>query len=183
MKAWIVRFASLYAFNVIVLFAIGLLLPSVSVGWAALWASVILTVAALWLKPLISKLFTGAARKSAHQRTGAGERVVRYGIVFLVELIMWVLVVILSGVHVGGFFWGWILPPVLLLIAWAIYDAVDDRVHKRASDLYDTVTGRRAAGAAGDEAVGGAAATAVRPELDDGLTPEQRTMLEDLGKS
>ncbi len=144
MKSWIVRFLSLYVFNVVVLLVIGMLLPSVGVGWAALWAGVILTAATIWLKPLITKLFTGSAAKSAGQRTRAGEKAVQYGIVFVVELIVWILVVIFSGVRVDGFFWGWALPPLLLLVAWVIYDRVDDKVEARTGALYDRATGRAA---------------------------------------
>lgn len=186
MKNWVVRFAALYVFNLVVLFLIGLLLPSVSVGWSALWASVVLTAATIWLKPLISKMFTGAARKSAGQRTGLGEKLVQYGIVFVVDLIVWILVVIFSGVRVGGWFWGWVIPPVLLAIAWIIYDQVDDRLQRTAGDLYD----RADAGIRGSR---GTSSTAVTPpsaatregaaELQDGLTAEQRKMLDDLGKS
>lgn len=137
MKTWVVRFASLYVFNLVVLLLLGILLPSVSVGWAALWASVILTAATIWLKPLISKMFTGAARKSAGSRTGLAEKIVQYGIVFIVELLVWILVVVFSGVKVGGWFWGWVIPPVLLVIAWIIYDVVDDRIQRTTGDLYD----------------------------------------------
>ncbi|MCT9002723.1 hypothetical protein [Microbacterium memoriense] len=186
MKTWIVRFASLYVFNLVVLFAVGLLLPNVSVGWAALWASVILTAATLWLKPVVSKIFTGAARKSAGQRTRLGEKLVQYGIVFLVELIIWVLVVIFSGVRVGGFFWGWVIPPILLAIAWIIYDLADDRIHRTAGELYDKAdAGIR--GTRGTTAAAPAAPTAAgregAAELRDGLTAEQRRMLDELGKS
>jgi len=183
MKAWVVRFASLYVFNLVVLLVIGFLLPSVRVGWSALWASVILTAATVWLKPLISKAFTGAAARSAQSRTRTGERLVQYGVVFVVELIVWILVVLFSGVRVGGFLWGWILPPLLLLVAWAIYAAVDDRIEKKTGELYDSATGRR--GTASPDATG--STTTVEPaakvELDDGLTPEQRRMLDELGKS
>lgn len=185
MKTWIVRFASLYAFNLVVLLLIGLLLPSVSVGWAALWSSVLLTAATIWLKPLISKLFTGAANKSAGQRTAAGETLVQYGIVFVVDLLIWIFVVIFSGVRVGGFFWGWVIPPIVLLIAWIIYDRVDDRIQATAGDLYDKAeAGIR--GTRRSTATTGAAPAvdpAVRQELNDGLTPEQRRMLDDLGTS
>lgn len=183
MKSWIVRFASLYVFNVLVLLGIGLLLPSVRVGWAALWAAVVLTAATIWLKPLITKLFTGSAAKSAGQRTRAGEKFVQYGIVFVVELIVWALVVFFSGVSVSGFFWGWLVPPLLLLLAWIVYDLVDDTVEARAGRLYDRadagIRGSRSTAPTAPsrgEAIG-------REELRDGLTPEQRRMLDDLGKS
>jgi hypothetical protein len=99
MKIWIVRFVSLYVFNLAVLWVIGLLLRPVSVGLNALWASIILTAATIWLKPVISKAFSGAAAKSAESRTKAGEKLVQYGLVFVVELIIWILVVIFSGVR------------------------------------------------------------------------------------
>lgn len=185
MKIWIVRFASLYVFNLVMLFVLGLLLPNVSVGWAALWASVILTAATLWLKPLISKAFTGAARKSAGQRTGLAEKLVQYGIVFVVELIVWILVVTFSGVRVGGWFWGWVIPPIALAIAWIVYDLVDDRIQRTAGDLYDRADAgiRGARGNTAEAPTPTAAGREGATELQDGLTAEQRTMLDDLGKS
>jgi len=62
MRKWIVRFVSLYVFDVVVLLLMGLL-PGVRVGWAALWGAVILTAATIWLKPLITRMFRGMAAK------------------------------------------------------------------------------------------------------------------------
>lgn len=184
MKAWVVRFASLYVFTLVVLLAIGFLLPSVRVGWSALWASVILTAATIWLKPVIAKAFAGAAARSASSRTRTGERFVQYGVVFVVELIVWIVVVLFSGVRVGGFFWGWIIPPVLLLVAWAIYAAVDDRIEARTGEIYDSATRRRgAASTAPSTPARGTVGPVTTAEPDDGLTPEQRRMLDELGKS
>src|SRR5690349_8840390 len=100
MKKWIVRFATLYVFNLVVLLVIDLLVAGVSVGWGVLWASVVLTAATIWLKPVIRKWFARMAAKSASERTKVGETLVKIGLVFLVELIVWVLVVMLSGVHI-----------------------------------------------------------------------------------
>jgi len=183
MRKWLVRFVSMYVFNVVVLLVIGWILPNVRVGWAALWAGLVLTAATLWLKPLVQKWFRGAAAKSASQRTKAGEKVVQWGLVFVVELIVWILVVIFSGVSVRGFFWGWLLPPIALLIAWAIYDAIDDKVEARADALYGRATGGRATSATGaSPSVPSPQTDAARRELQDGLTEEQRRMLDDLGK-
>ncbi|MBN9154851.1 MAG: hypothetical protein J0J05_12790 [Microbacterium sp.] len=177
MRKWIVRFVSLYVFDVVVLLLMGLL-PGVRVGWAALWGAVILTAATIWLKPLITRMFRGMAAKSADQRTKLGEKLVQFGVVFVVELIVWLLVVWFSGVDVKGWFWGWVLPPIALLIAWIIYDAIDDRVEARTGAIYDRATGGMATDAA-------AAPTATeqsgRRELHDGLTDEQRRMLDELG--
>ncbi|UNK70002.1 hypothetical protein [Microbacterium sp. H1-D42] len=192
MRNAIVRFGALYVFNAAVLLLIGLL-PSVRVGWHALWASVILTAAALLIKPLLSKMFSKGAAKSAAERTKTGEKLVQYGSIFIVELIIWVLTVIFSGVTVRGFVWGWVLPPVLLIIGWMIYDRIDDRLHSKAGRLYDAASAKIGGSRASDNAnaTGAPAAadappspaeTAGRAELaGDGLTPEQRRMLDELG--
>jgi len=183
MKNWIVRFATLYVFNLVVLLLIGLLTPGVKVGWGVVWASVILTAAVIWLKPLVQKWFSGMAAKSAHQRTKAGETLVKIGLVFVVELLVWILVVTLSGVTVHNWLFGYILPPVFLLIAWAIYDAVDDRLHERAGVLYDRASakvGRTPTDAATPPATAPGAGAA-QPDRHDGLTAEQRRMLDELG--
>ncbi|MGZ8803696.1 MAG: hypothetical protein ACXWZG_00155 [Microbacterium sp.] len=184
MKKWVVRFLSLLVFNVVVLLIIGWLTPA-RVGWSALWAAVILTALTIWIKPVIHKMFQSMAAKSSNRRTKVGEKVVEFGLVFVVALIVWVLTVVLSGVNVTGWFWGYVLPPVILLIGWAIYDAIDDRVEGHAGALYDKATGgARAtdAGASTSTLTPTQTSTAQR-ELQDGLTEEQRRMLDELGKS
>ncbi len=187
MKQWVVRFASLYVFNVLVLLAIGFLLPRVQVGFAALWGAVILTAGTIWLKPLISRLFAPTADKIARKQNRLGEKLVQYGAVFVVELIVWILVVVLSGIRVQGLVFAWILPPLLLLVAWIIYDQVDDAIHARTSALYDRAeTGlnrRESAGSGAGAEPPSPQTSAARAELKDGLTPEQRRMFDDLDKS
>lgn len=188
MKKWAVRAVSLYVFNVVVLLLIGWLMSSVSVGWNALWAAVILTLATLALKPTLLKVFRGAAAKSSQTRTKVGEKVVQYVLVFIVELIVWVLTVLLSGVNVHGWFWGYVLPPVYLLIAWVIYDLIDDRVEAKAGAVFDSVQskvkGGRASTTESSDATASeppsAATRTAGDELADGLTPEQRRMLNEL---
>ncbi|MDL5352487.1 hypothetical protein [Microbacterium sp. zg-YB36] len=180
MKTWVVRFVSLYVFNVAVLVAIGWVLRSVQVGWSALWAAIVLTAGTIWLKPAIAKAFRGMAAKSAGQRTRVGEKLVQFGLVFVVELIVWVLVVVLSPVHVSGVFTGWLFPPVALLLAWIVYDLVDDRIEAGAGGLYDRALGGRGRSAA--SAAGSPSSAADRAEAGDGLTEEQRRMFDDLGK-
>lgn len=186
MKTWVVRFVSLYVFNLLLLWLIGLVIPPVSVGWAALWASVVLTLATMFLKPLLTKVFSGMTAKSAAQRTQLAEKLVQYGSVFIVQLIIWVLTVWFSGVNVSGWFWGYVIPPIILLIGWIIYDLIDDKVEAQASVLYDKAAG----GIGGQKTATTDAATPPSPaaqagarELQDGLTEEQRRMLDELGKS
>lgn len=179
MRAWIVRFASLYVFNIVVLLLIGLLTPA-KVGWSVVWASLILTLAELFVKPLIQRAFARSAAKSAGERTRAGEAVVQGLIVLAVAAIIWIITLLLSGVSAGGsWFWAYVLPPIILAIGWAIYARIDTRMQATAGELYD----RASAGIRGGHGTGEAAAAgpAAKPELDDGLTPEQRKMLDDLG--
>lgn len=181
MKTWLVRFASLYVFDVVVLLVVGWVLPSVRVGWAALWAAVILTALTIWIKPAVTRFFRSRAAKSSRERTKVGEAVVQGVLVFVVELLVWIVVVWLSAVTVRGFFWGWVLPPLLLLLAWAIYSAIDDRVEARAGELYDKAAGGKK-DAATPPAVGTTAPepTPAKRDLYEGLTAEQRKMLDEL---
>lgn len=199
MKKWIVRFVSLLVFNIVVLLVIGFLTPA-RVGWSALWAGIVLTALAIWIKPAVHNWFRSMAAKSAGRRTRAGEKVVEFLLAFAVAFLVWMVTVWLSGVSIGGgffgAFWGYVLPPVILLIGWAVYDAIDDRVEAHAGALYDKASGGGAAAAddlgtppssALDPAASASAiptspeATAARRELHDGLTEEQRRMLDELG--
>jgi hypothetical protein len=185
MKKWVVRFLSLLVFDVVVLLIIGWLTPA-RVGWAALWAGVILTALTIWIKPVIHGMFQKMAAGSAGQRTKVGEKLVQGALVFLVALIVWVITVVFSGVSVGGWFWGYVLPPVIILIGWAIYDAIDDRVEGHAGALYDRATGGKATDAgtsAATSTLTSAETASAQRELQDGLTDEQRRMLDELGKS
>ncbi|SFR95206.1 hypothetical protein SAMN04487846_1121 [Microbacterium sp. cf046] len=182
MKKWVIRFLSLLVFDIVVLLIIGWLTPA-RVGWSAIWAGVILTALTIWIKPLIHRWFQSMASKSANQRTKIGEKLVHGVLVFVVALIVWILTVVFSGVSIGGWFWGYILPPVIILIGWAIYDAIDDRVEGHAGALYDRATGTKAAEAGTTTATLPSAESAEgRRELQDGLTDEQRRMLDELGK-
>jgi len=187
MKKWIVRFVTLLVFNIVVLLVIGFFTPA-RVGWAALWAGIVLTVLVIWIKPLISKWFASMAAKSASQRTRVGEKIVEFLLALAVAFIVWVATVLFTGVTIGGgifgAFWGWVLPPIILLIGWAIYDVIDDRVEARAGALYDRAAGRGGAVSSGADAEASAPPApevrVAKRELDDGLTEEQRRMLDEL---
>jgi hypothetical protein len=188
MKAWLVRFVSLYVFDVIVLLLIGGFTPSVRVGWNAFWAALLLTVATIWLKPLIHKLFQSLASKSQARRTKIGEKVVQYLLVLAIAAIFWILLVLFTGVHVGGIFflWGWVAPPVALTIAWAIYDLIDDSVEARVGGLFGRTPADREGPASAAPPIPPAPSASAgagqppRPTRDDGLTAEQRRMLDEL---
>lgn len=118
MKKWVVRFLSLLVFNIVVLLVIGWLSPA-RVGWAAVWAGVVLTAVVIWIKPLVTRWFASMAARSAVRRTRAGEKVVEFLLALAVAFVVWVATVLLTGVTVGGgilgVFWGWVIPPIILL--------------------------------------------------------------------
>ncbi|GAA5199922.1 hypothetical protein GCM10025773_16310 [Microbacterium jejuense] len=185
MKKWVVRFVSLLVFNIVVLLIVGWLTPA-RVGWAALWAGIVMTALVIWIKPLIEKWFRSSAAKSAGGRTKAGEKIVEFFIAFAVAFLIWIATVLLSGVRIGGGFfgaiWAYVLPPVILLIGWAIYGAIDDKVETHAGALYDKATGTKTESVdASAPPVPSPEAAAAKRELNDGLTDEQRRMLDELG--
>ncbi len=144
MKTWIVRFVSLYVFNVVVLLVIGLLTPA-HVGWAVLWASVILTLAELFVKPLLQGAFTKSAAKSAGERTRIGEALVQALIVLAVAAIIWVITLLLTGVNArGSWFWAYVLPPLIIAIGWVVYARIDDLILEGFDEIFD-MPGRRVA--------------------------------------
>jgi len=188
MKKWVVRFVSLLLFNIVVLLIIGFLTPA-RVGWSALWAAIVMTAIVIWVKPLVERWFRSMAARSASRRTRAGEKVVEFLLALAVAFLVWIATVAVSGVHIGGglfgAFWGYVLPPVILLIGWAIYAAIDDRVESHAGALYDRATGARTRGPVSSSStppVPRPEASAARDEPHDGLTDEQRRMLDELGK-
>ena len=77
-----------------------------------------------------------ALLEEAAERTRVGEKAVQYALVYVVELIIWVGTVLLSGVSARGFS-GFALPPLILLVGWVIYDQVDDRMRAKASEVYE----------------------------------------------
>ncbi len=191
MKTWIVRFVALYAFNVVVLLLIGALLPTVRVGFAALWASILLTAATLWIKPAARRLLDGWTQGVRSTATATLQKVLEYATAFVVALAMWFIVVALSSVTARGVS-GYVLPAVALLAAWVIYDLVDDRFEKTTADLIDRGAARGSQAAAPTSSAGTATPTtptaptppasgAGRRELNDGLTDEQRRLFDELG--
>lgn len=192
MKKWIVRFVSLLVFNVVVLLLIGMLSPA-RVGWAAIPAAIVMTLLVLFVKPLIEKLFSNLSAGAAAKREQPRGRIAAWFaetiVVLGVALVVWVLTVIFSGVRLGsgllGILWSYIIPPIILWIGWVIYAAIDDKVEAQTAAIYDRATGggkKSTATASGQQAppVPSRAQETGRRELNDGLTDEQRRMLDSL---
>src|SRR5262249_27534045 len=124
------------------------------------------------------------AEKSDGQRTKAGRGLVRVGIVLLIAFIVWIVTVWLSGVTAGLNPLAYILPPIILAIGWWIYDLIAQRAEEHPGGLYDKATGAQVGSTdAATPAVPSAETAAGTRELQDGLTDEQRRMLDELGNS
>jgi F0F1-type ATP synthase membrane subunit c/vacuolar-type H+-ATPase subunit K len=177
MKAWVVRFVSLYVFNVVVLLLIGLLTPAH--GWAAIWASVVLTLAELFVK-LLQGAFAKSAAKTAGERTRAGEALVQGLIVLAVAAIVWIITLLLTGERTRQ----------LVLGVRPAPDHHRDRLVRVFEDRRSAAAARRRpvrprrgahSGHESPRDDGRYGIHRHRPGalLDDGLTPEQRKMLDD----
>ena len=176
MRDVLVRFVSLLVFNTAVLLLIGFFTPA-RVGFGALWAALVMTILVLFIKPLVTRWFQKAAARSRNERTSAGEYLVQTVLVLIVAWIVWVLTVLFSGVDTrGSWFWAFVLPPIFIAIGWFVYSKIADRVHAKAGEIYDRIdssaTARAGRGAPADIDADG--------EAGDGLTPEQRRMLDEL---
>lgn len=137
-KKWIVRLGTLLVFNVAVVALIAFLVPQVNARFSGVfWGAVILTLATVWIKPALTSAATSAANRGAATRSRGAQRAVAALAVFLVAVVVWLLTVWLTRVSVQGWFWGYVLPPVGLLIAWFVYDRIDDALERQASKLYD----------------------------------------------
>lgn len=143
-RKWVVRLGSLFVFNIVVLTLIIVLIEPVRAGrsflgsiMAVAGAGVVLTLATVWIKPALSKALGSAASNKGATMSAGGRRAIAYLAVFAVAFVIWLLTVLLTAINVTGWFWGYVLPPLALLIAWFIYDQIDDRIEREAGKLYD----------------------------------------------
>ncbi len=174
MRDGIIRFTSLLVYNIAVLYLIGLLTRA-EVGLLPIWAGIVMTLLVMFVKPIVTRWFRSMAAKSRDDRTTAGEHLVQALLVLAVAAVVWALTVLLSRVQAPGV-WAFVLPPVFIAIGWFVYSKIADRIHERAGAIYDRIERRT-----GDAAPAASPETAqARAELDDGLTPEQRRMLDEL---
>lgn len=138
MRKWVIRLGALYVFDYIVIVVMGMAMPRVDVGpIKALWAALLLAVGTIWIKPLVRSLFDKLARDDTGQRSRFVGWLVRSVVVFGVAFVIWYLVVWLSAIDVEGYVWGYVWPPVVLLVEWWLYDAISDRFEAQAAKVYD----------------------------------------------
>jgi hypothetical protein len=177
MKTWIVRFTSLFVFNIAVLIAIGLFTPA-KVGWSVIWASLVMTALVLFVKPVAEKWARKKVEQTRQGRSRAREQLVQFLVVLALAGGVWVATLMLTGVNAGdSWFWAFVLPPFIIAVGWWVYALVSDRIEAKAGELYDRIgSGEKVDAPASPSA----AEQTGRAELADGLTPEQRKLLNDL---
>lgn len=146
------RIGTLFVFNLAVLALTVTLMPRVHATFLSyFWASLFLTIATVWIRPALTAL----ARSQADKRTADRNRIVRWLVsglaVFLVALGVWALTVYLTGVSVDGWVWGYLYPPIALLIGWFIWDVARDQLEERAARLYDSADRRLSGTASSDQ--------------------------------
>lgn len=138
MRKWIVRLGTLFVFNFVVLLLIDLFMSSVAGPWYALFgASLVLTLATVWIRPALNSLARRQAAKSTRESGKFVQWLVSMLAVFLVAFGVWVLTVWLTAVN-AGWFWGYVSPPLALLLGWFVYDLIADRLEERAGRVYDS---------------------------------------------
>lgn len=143
MKRWVVRLGTAFVFNIVVLLLIVWLVGPVHGKWSVLWGSVVFTLATLFLKPFFQRFFTAQGeRLRDHNAAWLKGKLLTYVVAYVVALVIWILTVAFSGIDVTGFFWGWVAPPLFVLIGWIVYDQVDDALEARAGRLYDAAQQR-----------------------------------------
>ena len=73
---------------------------------AGIILGVVMTIATIWIKPLITRFFQARTATSAGQRTKIGEKIVQFFLVLIVAFIVWILVVLFSRDGLTGLFRG-----------------------------------------------------------------------------
>lgn len=143
-----------------------------------IWASLVMTALVLFVKPIAEKWARKKVEQTRQGRSRAREQLVQFLVVLALAGGVWVATLMLTGVNAGGsWFWAFVLPPIIIAIGWWVYALISDRIEAKAGELYDRLGNGKNEGAPASPS---AAEQAGRAELKDGLTPEQRKMLNDL---
>jgi hypothetical protein len=138
MKRWVVRVGTAFVFNVLVLLVILWLVPAVHGTWSVLWASLVFTLATLFVKPFFHRFFLAQGERLRDRNAAwLKGKLLTYLVSYVVALAIWILTVVFSGIHVSGLWWGWVAPPLIVLVGWIVYDQLDDALESKAGELYD----------------------------------------------
>lgn len=141
MRNWIVRIGAAFVFNILLLLVIIWVTPGVHGAWGVLWASLVFTLATLFLKPVFAQVVGAQGKKLEGRTTWLKGKTLVYLVSYVVALLIWIVTVALSGVSLHSF-WAWVLPPLLVLLGWVVYDQLDDAFERKAVEVYDAARAR-----------------------------------------
>lgn len=142
-RNWVIRLVSLYIFSFVAFLLLGFINSSFSNGFFHLfWSALIFTLATVFVKPIVSSFAQKTAEGLKQGKTSTAARVIEYVAVFAVALVIWLILSVLGAAQNPHWF-SWILSPVLLLVAWAIYDVVDEKIEAQVAKGYDAATRKR----------------------------------------
>ncbi|UVJ38105.1 phage holin family protein [Arthrobacter sp. CJ23] len=133
MKTWAIRIGIALVFNAITLW-VASILPGVRLGSGFLWAVVVFTAATLLVKPAITALIRRGGNR-LRTRSSISGKLLTAAAGLLATLAILILTSIFSnGFNINGIV-GWVMATVVIWLASAIYDFVDDGLEARVSRL------------------------------------------------
>lgn len=136
-RNWVIRLVSLYAFSFVAFLVMGLVMPSFRIGfWHTFWAALIFTLATVFVKPIVSSFAQKTAAGLQQGKTPLVARIIEYVAVYIVAVIIWIIVTMLTSLHNTGF-WSFLIAPLFLWVAWIVYDIVDETIERAVGKGYD----------------------------------------------
>lgn len=136
-RNWVIRLVSLYIFSFAAFLVMGLVNYSFRIGFFQLfWAALIFTLATIFVKPVVSAFAQKTAEGLKQGKTSTASRVIEYLAVYVVAVVIWMLVSWLTRLH-NAHWWDFFIAPLFLLVAWFIYDMVDEAIQRTVAKGYD----------------------------------------------
>lgn len=136
-RNWVIRLVSLYIFSFVAFLLMGLIMPAFRIGfWHTFWAALIFTLATVFVKPIVSSFAQKTADGLKQGKTSTVGRIIEYVAVYIVAVVIWIIVTMLTSLHSTGF-WSFLIAPLFLWVAWIVYDIVDESIERTVAKGYD----------------------------------------------
>ncbi|WP_223693568.1 phage holin family protein [Leifsonia poae] len=140
MRKWVLLVGVAFVINLILLLVVVLLLPQVKGGIGVLWAAIVLTAATVLIKPALTTFLTNRGTRLQSRASWLRGKTLTYLVDLVVTFAVFWIAVVFSSVRITSF-WGWFWGTLILWAGFIVYDLFEDRIRKRAGDLYDRATG------------------------------------------
>ncbi len=136
-RNWVIRLVSLYVFSYVAFIVMGLFNSSFRVGlFHAFWAALIFTLATVFVKPIVSSFAQKTAEGLKQGKTSTVGRIIEYVAVYVVALVIWWIVAAFTAAE-NTHWWSMFVAPLFLMVAWIIYDIVDESIERTVAKGYD----------------------------------------------